>query len=66
MLPFAKPKPHYSCDTFVMGQISQTVQSLLPKPLDFVEVAILERDGIIESRHRGIAALTDDEGKLID
>ena len=49
-----------------MGQISQTVQSLLPKPLDFVEVAVLERDGIVESRHRGIAALTDAEGKLID
>ena len=49
-----------------MGQISETVQSLLPKPLDFVEVAVLERDGIIESRHRGIAALTDAEGKLID
>ena len=49
-----------------MGQISPTVQSLLPKPLDFVEVAALERDGIIESRHRGIAALTDSEGKLVD
>lgn len=49
-----------------MAQISETVQALLPKPLDFVEVAILERDGMIESRHRGIAALTDAEGKLID
>lgn len=49
-----------------MGQISPTVQSLLPKPLDFVEVAVLERDGIIESRHRGIAALTDAEGQLVD
>jgi L-asparaginase II len=49
-----------------MAQISDTVQALLPKPLDFVEVAVLERDSIIESRHRGIAALTDAEGKLID
>jgi L-asparaginase II len=49
-----------------MDQISETVQSLLPKPLDFVEVAVLERDGIVESRHRGIAALTDPDGKVID
>jgi L-asparaginase II len=49
-----------------MAQISDTVQALLPKPLDFVEVAVLERDSIIESRHRGIAALTDAEGQLID
>jgi L-asparaginase II len=38
----------------------------LPKPLDFVEVAVLERGGIVESRHRGIAALVDPDGKLID
>ncbi len=49
-----------------MAQISDTVQALLPKPLDFVEVAVLERGGIVESRHRGIAALVDPEGKLID
>ncbi len=49
-----------------MAQISDTVQALLPKPLDFVEVALLERGGIVESRHRGIAALVDPEGKLID
>jgi L-asparaginase II len=49
-----------------MAQISDTVQALLPKPLDFVEVSVLERGGIVESRHRGIAALVDPEGKLID
>lgn len=49
-----------------MPQISDTVRALLPKPLDFVEVAVLERGGIIESSHRGIAALVDPEGKLID
>ena len=38
----------------------------MPKPLDFVEVAVLERGGIVESRHRGIAALVDPDGKLID
>ena len=49
-----------------MQDISSTVAALLPKPLDFVEVAVLERGGIVESRHRGIAALVDPEGKLID
>lgn len=49
-----------------MSIISPTVSALLPKPLDFVEVAVLERGGIAESRHRGIAALVDPEGKLID
>jgi L-asparaginase II len=47
-------------------EISSTVDALLPKPLDFVEVAVLERGGIVESRHRGIAALVDPDGKLID
>jgi len=49
-----------------MNSISSTVAALLPKPLDFVEVAVLERGGLVESRHRGIAALVDPEGKLID
>ncbi len=49
-----------------MAHISDTVKALLPKSLDFVEVAVLERGGIVESSHRGIAALVDPEGKLID
>lgn len=49
-----------------MSHAFETVQALLPKPLDFVEVAVLERGGIVESRHRGIAALVNSEGKLID
>jgi L-asparaginase II len=49
-----------------MNNISATVAALTPHPLDFVEVAVLERDGIVESRHRGIAALTGPDGKLID
>ena len=49
-----------------MFKVSSTVAALLPKPLDFVEVAILERGGIVESRHRGIAALVRPDGKLID
>jgi L-asparaginase II len=49
-----------------MNELSSTVSALLPKPLDFVEVAVLERGGIVESRHKGIAALVDPEGKLID
>ena len=49
-----------------MTKPSSTISTLLPKPLDFVEVAVLERGGIVESRHRGIGALVDPEGKLID
>lgn len=49
-----------------MTNLSSTVTALLPKPLDFVEVAVLERGGIVESRHRGIAALVDPDGKLLD
>ena len=49
-----------------MTKPSSTVSALLPKPLDFVEVAVLERGGLVESRHRGIGALVDPEGKLID
>ena len=54
------------CETDEMKDLSATVAALLPKPLDFVEVAMLERGGIVESRHKGIAALVESEGKLID
>jgi len=40
-----------------MIKISDTLRALEPHPLDFVEVAVLERDGLVESRHRGLAAL---------
>lgn len=43
-----------------------TLKLLTPTATDFVEVAVLERDGIVESRHRGIAALTSPDGKIID
>ena len=49
-----------------MTSISTTVAALTPHPLDFVEVAVLERAGLIESSHRGIAALVGPDGKLID
>jgi L-asparaginase II len=49
-----------------MASISPTVAALSPHPLDFVDVAVLERAGLIESRHRGIAALVSPDGKLID
>ncbi len=49
-----------------MTSISPTVAALTPHPLDFVEVAVLERAGLVESRHRGIAALVGPDGKLID
>ena len=49
-----------------MTSISATVSALSPHPLDFVEVAVLERAGLVESRHRGIAALVGPDGKVID
>ena len=49
-----------------MTKIADTLRALAPHPLDFVEVAVLERDGLVESRHRGLAALVDPDGKLID
>ena len=49
-----------------MTSNSATVAALTPHPLDFVEVAVLERAGLVESRHRGIAALVGPDGKVID
>ena len=49
-----------------MIKTSDTLNALAPHPLDFVDVAELERDGLVESRHRGIAALVGPDGKLID
>jgi L-asparaginase II len=44
---------------------SKTLQLLLPHSGDFVEVAELWRDGVVESRHRGIAALTSPTGDVL-
>jgi L-asparaginase II len=49
-----------------MIKISDTLRALEPHPLDFVDVAVLERDGLIESRHRGLAALVGPDGRPID
>jgi len=48
-----------------MTNDEQTLRLLTPTATDFVEVAVLERDGIVESRHRGIAALVGPDGKVI-
>ena len=49
-----------------MTSNQDTVRALWPAPLDFVEAAVLERDGLVESRHRAIAAVTDPDGKTLD
>ncbi|MFM6963507.1 MAG: asparaginase [Micrococcales bacterium] len=49
-----------------MTSLTSTVAALAAKPGDFVEVAEVTRGGLVESRHRGIAALTDPEGHVID
>ncbi len=43
-----------------------TLELLWPKSSDFAVVAELVRDGLVESRHWGIAALVGPEGKTID
>ena len=48
-----------------MPQISDAAVKLAAQATDFVEVAVLDRDGVVESRHRGIAALTGPGGGLI-
>ncbi len=48
-----------------MSQLSADLLELTPEPSDFVEVAVFDRDGIIESRHRGIGALVGTDGSLI-
>lgn len=48
-----------------MPQISDAAVKLAAQATDFVEVAVIDRDGVVESRHRGIAALTGLGGDLI-
>jgi L-asparaginase II len=43
-----------------------TLELLWPKASDFAIVAELVRDGLVESRHWGIAALVGPDGKVID
>lgn len=49
-----------------MSTDKQTLDLLAAKSSDYVEAAELLRGGIVESRHRAIAAVTDPSGKLID
>ena len=49
-----------------MNATETTLQLLWPKSSDFAVVAELVRDGLVESRHWGIAALVGPDGKVID
>ena len=49
-----------------MIENSTTLNLLWPKSSDFEVVATLVRDGLVESRHWGIAALVGPDGKVID
>jgi L-asparaginase II len=49
-----------------MNAKDTTIQLLWPKSSDFAVVAELIRDGLVESRHWGIAALVGPDGKVID
>ena len=48
-----------------MTELSPTVNALLVKTRDFVELAEVTRGGVTESFHRGIAVLTGPDGKVI-
>lgn len=52
--------------TGLVSTDKQTLDLLAAKSSDYVEAAELVRGGIVESRHRAIAAVTDPSGKLID
>lgn len=43
----------------------QTIDAIAASPKDFVELAQVTRGGLVESWHRGIAVVTDPEGKTI-
>jgi len=49
-----------------MINAAETLRMLTPTATDFVEVAVLERAGLVESRHRGIASLVGPDGNVID
>ncbi|MEN9603418.1 MAG: hypothetical protein RLZZ06_480 [Actinomycetota bacterium] len=49
-----------------MSEYSKTLEAMWPKAGDFEVVAHLIREGLVESRHHGIAALVGPDGKLID
>lgn len=48
-----------------MNHRAETVVALVAKTKDFVELAEVTRGGLVESWHRGIAVVTDPEGKVI-
>ena len=48
-----------------MSTHQQLVDALAAKPGDFVEAVEMVRAGMVESRHRAIAALTGPDGKLL-
>lgn len=49
-----------------MSSNQTTLELLWPKASDFEVVAELTRDGLVESRHFGIAALVGPEGKVLE
>lgn len=48
-----------------MSTKQQLLDALSAKPKDFVEAAAIVRSGMVESRHRAIAALVDPGGKVV-
>jgi L-asparaginase II len=48
-----------------MNKRAETVVALAAKSKDFVDLAEVTRGGLVESWHRGIAVVTDPEGKVL-
>ena len=48
-----------------MNHRAETVAALAARTKDFVELAEVTRGGLVESWHRGIAVVTDPEGKVV-
>lgn len=48
-----------------MNHRAETVVALAAKTKDFMELAAVTRGGLVESWHRGIAVVTDPEGKVV-
>ncbi|MFM8927729.1 MAG: asparaginase [Rhodoluna sp.] len=48
-----------------MSSTEQIIEAIAASTKDFVELAVVTRGGLVESWHRGIAVVTDPEGKVV-
>lgn len=65
-MPKPWPLEEFTFSLRSMLDKEKTLQSMWPKASDFAVVAELVRDGLVESRHWGIAVLVGPDGKVVD